>query len=172
VQAIGPTQRILNLYLNDHFAAEPLRIPAPDAQLLERAYTVSVALETPDGAPRSLVAVGEPWRVRIGVRICRPYPQLVVGLGLVAADGTPAQTAWNPPAAVSPGTYEFVFEQQTFLQAGTYTLLVGLSDSDQSLQQIEAARFDISGDDPHGYFPLTSGVGAVLNSMTVSWKPV
>jgi hypothetical protein len=73
---------------------------------------------------------------------------------------------------VAPGDYEFIFAQQTFLQAGTYTLLVGLSDSDLSLQQIEAARFDISGDDPHGYFPLTSGVGAVLNSMGITWKAV
>jgi hypothetical protein len=68
---------------------------------------------------------------------------------------------------VTPGDYEATFEQEASLEAGTYMLLVGLSDSDKSLQQIEVSRFDISGDKPHGYFPLTSGVGVVLNTMRV-----
>ncbi len=170
VQAIDQTQRILNLYLHDHFAAEPLRVPAPDAQLRERAYATSVALEAGDGTPRSVVAVGEPWRVRVGFKTCRPYRAFVVGLGLVAADGTAVQTAWSSPRELAPGEHEMVFEQQTWLEAGTYTMLVGLSDSDQQLQQIEAARFDISGDEPQGYFPLTSGVGIVLNSMRVTLR--
>ena len=170
VQAIDQTQRVLNLYLHDHFAAEPLRVPAPDAQARERAYTTSVALEAADGAARSVVAVGEPWRVRVGFRTCRDYGQFVVGLGVVAADGTPAQTAWSTPLRLAPGEQEMVFEQQTWLQAGTYTLLVGLSDSDQGLQQIEAARFDISAENPHGHFPMTSGVGMVLNSMRATLR--
>jgi hypothetical protein len=71
---------------------------------------------------------------------------------------------------VIPGAYEVLFEQETFLQASTYTLLVGLNDSDQVLQQIEAARFDISGDRPQGYFPMTAGAGVVLNSMRVTLR--
>jgi lipopolysaccharide transport system ATP-binding protein len=168
VQAIGPTPRVLNLYLQDHFDAEPPRVPVPDAHLREQAYVTAVTLEALNGRPRSVVAVGEPWRVRIGVQASRAYPKFVVGLGLVSADGIAAQTAWSEPAEIKPGAYELIFEQLTFLQAGTYTLVVGLSDSDQTFQQIEAARFDISGDAPHGYFPMTSGVGIVLNSMRVA----
>lgn len=165
VQAFDATQKVLNLYLHDHFAAEPLRVPAPDAQLRANAFTTRIALEAADGAARTVVAVGEPWRVRVGFQTSRPYARFVVGLGLVAADGTAVQTAWSTPAQLASGEHEVLFEQQTSLEAGNYTLLVGLSDSDQSIQQIEAARFDISGDDPHGYFPMTAGVGVVLNSM-------
>ena len=170
IQAIGPTQQVLNTYLHDHLSAVPLRIRAPDAQLQTSAYTTSVSLETLDGVRRSVVAVGEPWRVRVGFRACRDYNHFVIGLGLVAADGDPAQTAWSKPTAVTSGLYEVIFEQQASLEAGTYTLLVGLSDSDQNLQQIEAARFDISGDNPLGYFPVTAGVGVVLNSMLVTLR--
>jgi lipopolysaccharide transport system ATP-binding protein len=165
IQAQGETQRVLNLYLQDHFSAELVRVPAPDAQLRERAYATGVTLESLDGRPRSVVAVGEPWRVRVAFQACRPYRHFVVGLGLVAADGVPAQTAWSEPAEIQPGAHEAVFEQQTCLQAGTYTLRVGLSDSDQALQQIDGARFDISPENPQGYFPVTAGVGTVLNSM-------
>jgi lipopolysaccharide transport system ATP-binding protein len=168
IKATGPTQRILDIYLHDHLAEEQLRLPAPDAQLLETAYVTGVSLETLDGARRSVVAVGEAWRVRVTIRVCRAYENFVIGLGLVAADGNPAQTAWSDPTAVEQGAYEAVFEQQAFLGASSYTLIVGLSDSDQSLQQIEASRFEISGDNPKGHFPVTVGVGVVLNTMRVS----
>ena len=172
VQTIGQTQRVLNTYLHEHFSNEPLRVPAPDAHLQSAAYTTSVLLEDMEGARRSVVAVGEPWRVRVRFQACRTYERLVVGLGLQADDATPAQTAWSEPAQVTPGVYEVTFEQQASLESGTYTLIVGLSDSDQSIQQIEAARFDISGDNPIGFFPMTAGAGVVLNTMRVKLQRV
>ena len=170
IQAVGQTQRVLNTYLQEHFANEQLHVPAPDVQLRAAAYTTGVSLETLDGVRRSVVAVGQPWSVKVRFNVCRAYEHFVVGLGLVAADGVPAQTAWSEPAAVTPGAYEATFEQQATLQASTYTLLVGLSDSDKGLQQIEAARFDISGENPQGNFPMTAGVGAVLNTMKVTLR--
>jgi lipopolysaccharide transport system ATP-binding protein len=170
VCAIDSATHVINQYLQQSLTSEPALVPAPDARLAERAYTTSVVLESLDGRARSVVAVGEPWRVRIGFRVCRPYARFVVGLGLVSADGISAQTAWSEPAGLEPGEHEATFEQLTFLQAGTYSLIVGLSDSDLSLQQIEASRVDISGDNPHGYFPMTSGAGIVLNSMRVTLK--
>jgi energy-coupling factor transporter ATP-binding protein EcfA2 len=170
VKAIGLTQQVLNTYLHDNLPDEPLRIPAPDEHARDAAFVTAVSLESLDGLPRSVVAVGQPWRVRVSFRVGRPYKNFVVGLGLVAADGVPAQTAWSTPSEVIPGAYEVLFEQETFLQASTYTLLVGLNDSDQVLQQIEAARFDISGDRPQGYFPMTAGAGVVLNSMRVTLR--
>jgi lipopolysaccharide transport system ATP-binding protein len=168
IQAMDETQKVLNLYLHDQFSAEPLRVPAPDSQARERAYVTGVALENLAAQSRGVVAVGEPYQVRITFRACRDYGNFVVGLGFVSADGTPAQTAWTQPTVVRSGDHEALFEQQTFLQAGTYTLVVGLSDSDQSLQQIEAVRFDISAEEPQGHFPMTAGVGMVLNSMRAS----
>jgi lipopolysaccharide transport system ATP-binding protein len=170
IHAIGQTQRVLNTYLHDNIAEMPPRVPPPDALMQTAAYVTSASLETHVGVRRAVVAVGEPWRVRVGFRACRAYDHFVVGLGIVSADGVPTQTAWSEPTAATPGVYEVIFEQQVSLEAGTYTLLVGLSDSDQSLQQIEAGRFDISGDNPQGYFPITAGVGVVLNSMRVTLR--
>jgi len=128
----------------------------------------AAAVETPAGEARASFAVGEPYRVRVRFELARSYGAFVVGIGLVAGDGSPVQTAWAPPAELAAGPYEALFEQTAHLQAGPYTLLVGLSDHDQSIQQVEAARFDLAGDVPHGYFPLTAGVGTVLNSMRIS----
>ena len=170
VQAMDRTPQVLNQYLQQNLATEPLRVPLPEALLRERAYTTSIALETMDGRAHSVVALGELWRVRIGFKTGRTYEKFVVGLGLTSADGVAAQTAWSEPTKVEAGSHEAVFEQLAQLQAGTYTLIVGLSDSDLNLQQFEAARFDISSDNPIGYFPMTSGAGIVLNSMKVTLR--
>jgi hypothetical protein len=53
------------------------------------------------------------------------------------------------------------------LAAGSYGLLVGLSENDATFQQIEAARFDISAERSLGHYQATAGVGMVLNSMAV-----
>ena len=128
-------------------------------------------IETLDGQPVGIVTVGQPWRARIGFRVVSAQRQFVIGLGLKAADGAAIQTAWYPPEAVAPGDYEVIFSQsQVCLEAGTYTVIVGLNESDRCLQQIEAARLDITSENPAGYFPFTSGAGTVLNSMPVTLR--
>jgi hypothetical protein len=93
---------------------------------------------------------------------------LVVAAGLKTADGLAVQTAWTPPSDFAPGEYEAVFTQdRVVLEAGTYSVLIGLSDGDRGLQQFEAARVDLVGENAVGYYPATSGMGAVLNSMKV-----
>jgi len=168
VQAVDSAARVLDLYLSNDAAGAAPHIPRPAPELSDRAYVTALAIETAAGEARGAFAVGEPWRIRVRFEVARPYDAFVVAVGLVSGDGSPAQTAWGEPAAVAPGTHEAVFEQTASLQAGPYTLLVGLSASDQSIQQIEAARFDISGDRPQGYFPMTAGAGVVLNSMRIT----
>jgi len=53
------------------------------------------------------------------------------------------------------------------LAAGSYDLLVGLSDHGQSIQQIRAGRLDVSAENAKGSYELTSGAGMVLNSMKI-----
>jgi lipopolysaccharide transport system ATP-binding protein len=169
VLALDSAPRVLDLYLKNDAGAAP-RVPTPAPELRERAFVTGLSLETAAGEPRAVFAVGEPWRVRVRFEVARSYDAFVVAIGLVSGDNSPAQTAWGLPTAVTVGSYEAVFEQTANLQAGPYTLLVGLSARDQSIQQIEAARFDLSGDEPQGYFPMTAGAGVVLNSMRVTLR--
>jgi lipopolysaccharide transport system ATP-binding protein len=170
VQAVDSAARVLDLYLRNDAAGSAPRIPRPAPELSDRAFVTGVTIETGTGEARAVFAVGEPWRIRVRFVVARPYDAFVVAVGLVSGDGSPAQTAWGVPAPVTAGSYEALFEQTAHLQAGPYTLLVGLSASDQSIQQIEAARFDISGDRAQGYFPITAGAGIVLNSMRITLK--
>ncbi len=167
----GPCGHVLERYVQATDASAP-HVPRPSPELRDQAYITALAIETLAGHPLHSAAVGQPWRVRVRLRLARPYRNFVVGIGLVTTDGVAAQTAWMPPVDIAAGDHEASFEQTVALQASTYTVIIGLSSDDQSIQQIEAGRLDISGDQPHGYYPLTSGAGVVLNSMTTSLRPV
>jgi len=171
VQAAGPVGRMLDLYMQTAAPAS-LSVPAPSDDLRQCAHVTSMAIETMEGRPLAVAQVGQPWRARVGFRLARPYEKFVVALGLVSTDGVAVQTAWMPPADLAAGDYEAVFEQTLALQAGGYTLVVGLSANDQSIQQLEIARLDITGENPCGYYPITAGVGIVLNSMTTSRRKI
>ncbi|HYD85674.1 MAG TPA: hypothetical protein VEA63_16515, partial [Opitutus sp.] len=79
------------------------------------------------------------------------------------------QTAWLPPRDLEPGDYEAVFTQdRVVIEAGTYVLRIGLSSTERTFQQFDATRIDIVSEGAKGFFPVTSGVGLVLNSMETS----
>lgn len=167
VQASGPCARVLELYQHGLAHSAPASVPAPSPDLLDRAYTTELGLETVGGQPCSDFPVGTPWRVRVRFRVVRPQTAFVVAFGLKSADGTAVQTAWHPPADLAPGDYEAVFcQEQVVLEAGTYTVIIGLSENHRSLQQFEGARLDLSGEGAVGFYPGTAGLGLVLNSMT------
>jgi len=171
VQAVGPCLKVLDLYQHGLASAAPGAVPKPAADLLDRAYATAVLVETADGRPLVTAPVGVPWRVRVRFHLASRQPHFVVAVGLQSADGFPVQTAWCPPQDLAPGDYEAVFVQNAVvLEANTYTVVVGLSESDRGLQQFDAARFDLTGDNAEGYYAGTSGVGAVLNSMQTSLR--
>ena len=143
-------------------------IPTPSRDLLEQAYVTAFAVETNDGSAPAVIPVGEYWQARVQFVIARSMDRFVIGLGVVANDGTPIQTAWSTPMQLQPGSYEAVFAQSdVVLAAGSYDLLVGLSDHGQSIQQIRAGRLDVSAENAKGSYELTSGAGMVLNSMKI-----
>jgi lipopolysaccharide transport system ATP-binding protein len=172
-QIAGPTGRVLEIYEHGLDGAAPMAFPATPGELRDRAYATGVAVETPDGAAPASIPVGQPWRVRVRFRVVTAQENFVVAVGLKAADGTAVQTAWIPPRNLAPGDYEAVFQQdRVILEAGSYTLLVGLSERDRSLQQFEAARIEITSEGAAGYYAGTSGLGIVLNSMQTDFHKI
>jgi hypothetical protein len=128
-----------------------------------------VGIERIDGGLARVLPAGQPWRARVRVHVEKPQRQFVIAVGVKSGDGTPIQTAWMPPHDLTPGNYEAVFTQdRVVLEAGTYSLVVGISESDRSLQQFDVACLDITGENALGYLPATAGVGAVLNSMDIA----
>jgi lipopolysaccharide transport system ATP-binding protein len=169
VQATGPCPRVLEIYQHGLAHSAPTSVPAPPPDLLDRAYTTGLVIENLAGQPCSGFPVGTPWRARVRFRIVRGQARFVVALGLKSADGIAVQTAWHPPSNLAPGDYEAVFSQERVVfEAGTYSVIIGLSESDRSLQQFEGARIDLTNERAVGYYPGTAGLGLVLNSMATS----
>jgi lipopolysaccharide transport system ATP-binding protein len=166
VKAAGPCPRVLGVYQNGLAGSPSASVPKPTEDLLGRAYVTSVDVENLNGKPQLTWPVGQPWRVRVGFRIVQPQTAFVAAIGIKSIDGTSVQTAWAVPHDLAPGNYEATFDQdRVSIAAGTYQLLIGLSAADRTLQQFEAVRVDVIGEGAVGYFPRTSGVGMILNSM-------
>lgn len=173
VRGYGETPRILDLYTSISEAAGATAVPSPPADLLDRGYITAVAVESADGRASPMFSVGEDWRVRVNFRLLRAMEHFVIGVGFIDSEGVPVQTAWAAPINLEPGDYEATFNQTSVrFAAGGYTVIVGLNERDQTFQQIQATRVNITGEDAAGYYPITSGAGLVLNSMQMAIRRV
>ena len=169
VIANGPTAGVLSTYAHGLEDDAPIRLPEPSAELRSKAFVSAVWLEKINGAPLTIARVGEPWRVRLRVRAARPMRQFVASVGLVTSDGVGLQTAWSPETELPAGEHEYIFTQNAVaLSADSYKVVLGLNEAHQSVQQFEAARLEISSEDPVISCGATSGFGLVINSMQVT----
>jgi len=163
----GPTGQALEAYISGGTAEVTQKVPKPDADQLGRAYVVQVAVETPDGRPLATAPVGQPWQIRIRVRIVARQIAFVAAIGLTETDGRPVQTVWHPPVDLETGEYEYLFRQdRVTLSVDSYQLIIGLTAAERSVQQFRLGRIDILPAETKEYFQTLSGVGPVLNSMT------
>lgn len=169
VQASGPCARVLDVYQHGLAHSAPTSVPLPPVELLDRAYATGLVIENLTGQECSDFPVGTPWRARVRFHVSRTQVRFGVALGLKSAEGTAVQTVWHPPTNLAPGDYEVTFTQdKVVFEAGTYTVIIGLSEQDRNLQQFDAALIDLSGENAVGYYPGTAGLGLVLNSMATS----
>ncbi len=166
VEAIGPCAQILERYQYGLEGALPTSVPSPSPDLVDQMYATSVSLEMADGSSAASFPIGRPWQARVRFKVVTPQRSVTLAVGLKSADGIAVQTAWLPPRDFAPGDYEGRFVQdQVSLEAGTYTMIVGLDAAGRGIQQFEAARVDITSEGAVGYYPGISGVGMILNSM-------
>jgi len=165
--AYGKCFNVLKMYQESTQHIAVGRVPEPSPEIRERACVTSVRLEDDAGVEKPYFKLGEPWSFRIRFRVEREQRDFVAGLGIRSLAGTGVQTAWTKPQPLIAGDYEAVFRQaDVSLAAGGYTLIVGLSASDRSIQQFEAAQVDILTDQHAAdYVALPSGAGIIVNSM-------
>jgi lipopolysaccharide transport system ATP-binding protein len=165
--ADGGTGGILDRYIADGADAGTGPVPPPDADQLQRAYVTRIIIENEAGKAIDSVPVGQPWQVRLLITVAKPQTSFSAAVGLCEMDGTPVQTVWHPPLNLRAGNHEFIFRQdKVILACNTYQIVVGLTSEARSIQQITHGRLEISGAPADERFQTTSGVGAVLNSMT------
>lgn len=168
IQQAGRTFEVLEKFERSFYDVEARHLPAPSADLLERAYVTEVKIETLEGIRIEAAPVGMPWLVRVTFRIARQMERFVASIGFVTLGGTPVQTVWSEPECLAPGCYQTTFIQdRVILATGSYHLVVGLSEREHAIQQVHTGRMDIFDEGARGYFQGTSGRGAVLNSMSV-----
>jgi lipopolysaccharide transport system ATP-binding protein len=165
----GITSEVLTAYARGLGTAGPLRVPAPSCEQRDCVYVSALWLESALGAHLAVARVGESWRVRIRLLAARTVPQFVIALSALTSEGVAVQTCWSPPQDLAAGEHEVVFTQSSVaLAADSYKLAVGISEAGKSVQQFEAARLEITGEDPLIPCAAASGYGLVLNSMNLT----
>ena len=165
----GSTADVLAAYAHGLDDCGPLRVPAPSPEHRTSAYVTALWLETMAGTPLVFAHVGESWRARLRLTVARPLTQFVIAIGAVTSEGVALQTCWSPPQDLPAGEHEVIFTQHAVaLAADSYKLIVGLTEAGKTVQQFEAARLEISGENPLIPCAAPSGYGLVLNSMQVT----
>lgn len=166
--ANGSTHQVLNAYAQGMSDSPSTEVPEPTAEQRAGAFVCEVRMEDGFGKPLAFARVGEPWRIRLRLRVARSMPDFIVAVGSTTSEGIALQTAWSPSARIEPGDYEYLFIQDSVaMAADSYNLIVGLSTEGRSLQQFNAARLEVSGESPMTPCVATSGYGLVVNSMRI-----
>ena len=165
---------VLKLYQENTQSFSAGAVPLPSPEIKDMAYATSVRLEDDTCLEKPYFKLGEPWTFRVRFRIKREQKGFVAAIGIKTLSGISVQTAWTPPRSLSAGGYEAVFRQaEVKLAAGGYVLIAGLSSSDRSIQQFEAAKFDVlPNQHTDEYVAMPSGAGVIINSMHRIIKPI
>jgi lipopolysaccharide transport system ATP-binding protein len=165
----GSARDVIDAYYEQGLNSASPRLPPPAAELLNRCYVSCVAIENLNGEPQRVFRIDEPWRIRVTIHATRPHEALVIAAGLVTIQGVTAQGCWIPPQRIRPGDYQATFEQaHVCLEAGRYSVVIGLTEDGFSIQQIEADWIELTRDGCGAYLPDRLDVGVVLNSMSTS----
>jgi lipopolysaccharide transport system ATP-binding protein len=172
LQAAGSSSTILDLYAESTAEHGTRRELTPSIESRDWCFATAVSIETTSGKMQSVFSVGEKWQIAIGFQAAVSLQGLVINVSILTIEGNPIQTAWSLPKDFAAGKYSAIFRQNSVsLEAGAYVVYVGFQDSKHAVQQFEAVRFDVTGEEPVGHFPRTFGAGVVLNSMEVEIGP-
>ncbi len=150
-----PTQKIFE---------EPLPINFLKAEIFDYQYL-----------KRRSSPLGTTWQIQSEFEVLECIPNLVVALGITTAQGVAVQTCWSPPSSIKAGKFQATFKQDKVnLECNSYQLILGFSRDNRPIVQIDLGTFDIVHNDDltDQFIPRSSGLGAVLNSMSTEIKQI
>ena len=145
----------------------------------ENGYAEYINLEDIHGNQMERITIGKFWQLRIRFRINKPLEHFIIGIGITSQTQAPVFTSWSIAQQIEPGVYEALFKNdQILLSGGTYTLAVGLSNYEKTIQFLEEALLlevsEIKDESVINNKQLvrTSGSGLILNPIGVTIYPV
>jgi len=141
IQFDGEMNHTIDMYLS-----EGQRSQVTEVQLPERAKNVypeelgrglRLLFSDSNELPKSQFKLHEPWKIQLEFEIFQPLEHVIAGVGLTTIDGIPLVTYWSNPRNLSPGLYKVKFDCSLPLQAGSLTVVVGLSEYERAFYYLE-----------------------------------
>ena len=170
ISAHGETKHVLGIYIKEgeHTKSVYLIPPPQDANSVP-GYAHKLIIEDGSGQPAAAIPVGQPWQIRVLFKITQRIDHFIIGLGFRTNMEIPLRTSWSEPRTLQPGSYYALFREETvLLSPGRYTIVVGLSAYERTLQYTEnAGALEIAEFSEALSVLAISNVGLVLNPLSI-----
>jgi lipopolysaccharide transport system ATP-binding protein len=169
IDASGETEHILRRYIEVGENLQSLYTIPPPSQNNYPAYAYQLAVEDGNSRPATAIPVGQPWQIRVHLKITQRLEHFMIALGVRTNTGVTLRTSWSVPRTLEPGEYQAVFREETvLLGSGRYHLMLGLSTYERSLQYIEDAGVLEVAEFGEGIsLPRVSNSGFILNPFKI-----
>ena len=137
------------------------------------ARAICIHLSTPEGEPRALFRIGEPWRIRLEFELTRKLRHVIAAVGLRSAEAVPLVTWWSAPGDYAAGRYAVEFECEIPFCAGEIHFVAGISSNENTLYQAESEGGVTISEIAVGEQPLrSSGTGIIAATQRPAIQPL
>jgi len=157
----GAPDCVIAHYLANNAAALSATMEMPPGED-SGARATTLRLSTPDGTPRTLFRIGEPWKVRVEFQLTRDLPHVIAAVGLRSIESVPLVTWWSAQSDLRAGSYSVEFECDIPFSAGEIDFVVGISSQEHTLYHAESPGGVAISEIAVGAQPLrSSGTGVI-----------
>jgi lipopolysaccharide transport system ATP-binding protein len=137
------------------------------------ARALRIHISTPDGEPRALFKIGEPWRIRLEFELERDLRHVIAAVGLRNAESVSLVTWWSAPGDYLAGRYAVDFECEIPFCAGEIHFVVGISSHENTLYHAESEGAVTISEIAVGEQPLrSSGTGILAATQRPAIQPL
>lgn len=164
----GNSAQVVDSYLNnltirqDKFFFKTKNIHA--------ASLFSLKIEDVKNRPSCNFSVAEPWQIKVGFTVIHPISNLTLSIDIMTTENISARTISSTPGNFAPGNFEAVFfEDEIIYAAGTYHLMLSLSQNGHIFQYIDTEAWISFEESPVSKSILKiKNTGLILNPMNFS----
>ena len=169
VKAYGGINEVLNEYLlSDTKSRSEFVFETTPSVLMQEAFIQKVQLLDVNNHPIKEVKLGQPWKLKVFIKVNQFLQSFITGVGFETNLGMPIRTVWSDAVAVNPGEYCVTLEErEIFYSSGEYKVIIGLSNHERTIQysdDIVVLRISEIGElVQDSSYVKTKGSGVILN---------
>ncbi|MGI8997447.1 MAG: ABC transporter ATP-binding protein [Pyrinomonadaceae bacterium] len=174
INTMGATDVVLKKYLETGVkASATYQIQPPKSENLP-GYAYQLEVEDGKGTPAAAIPVGQPWQVRVYIRIIHRIEHFIAAIGMQTGTDIPLRTSWSKPQTMEPGEYQVLFREDTLiLSPGRYPITVGLSNNERAFHYAEnVGIIEIEGFSEGVDLVRISSVGLILNPLNIEIRRI